>query len=50
MPDNWVSDKTTIASVAWKELKETAMEDTYQEEDWFVSNFLIIQTFSYSKR
>ena len=30
-----LSDKTRIANTYWKQLKKTAMEDSYQQEEWF---------------
>ena len=32
-----LSDQTRIAGKTWKGLKESAMEESYSERDWFVS-------------
>ena len=37
MRDNWISDQTTVAEVAWKDLKQAVLDGLFQQTSQFVS-------------
>ena len=43
--EQFMTEKTKVNGVPWKTLKQDAMQKHYREQEWFVSQSLLLLTF-----